>query len=471
MRSRFISYSIFFCTCLLFALYSCTTTEETEKFIGTTLNIDLPEILQKGKLTVLAENSSASFFIYRGKPMGFEYEILKEFCRELGVELEIKTVTNLDDLYKMLNDGEGDLAACNLAVTNYRKELIDFTLPFLRVPQILIQRKTNLNGLQNKIIRDPVDLMGKKVHVWNNSSYFMRLQHLQEETGDTIYVNGEDGQVGTEELIEMVSKGLIDYTVADENIAKLNQLFFDNLDISTRLSEKQKIAFGLRKTSPLLKQRINRWLTKFLSSSVFTYLSSKYFELKYIPSESREQAINFRNGNLSAYDVAFKSAAAKYNWDWLLLAAIAYKESGFNPNVRGLGGAFGIMQFMPSIGPLYGVNPASSPEEQINGGMLKLSKDFKSWSSVPDRVQREKFTLATYNSGRSHVEDAQRLAKKYGLDPLKWDDNVEVMMLNLTKAEYYRDPVVKYGALRGARTYHYVKAIYNRYLEWRSVYK
>jgi membrane-bound lytic murein transglycosylase F len=128
------------------------------------------------------------------------------------------------------------------------------------------------------------------------------------------------------------------------------------------------------------------------------------------------------------------------------------------------------MQFMPGTGPKYGVYPNSSVEVQINGGAKKLGKDYISWEMIPDRDQREKFTLATYNAGRSHIEDAQRLAEKHGMDPLRWDDNVEVMMLNLSKAEYYRDPVVKNGALRGARTYHYVRKIYALYLEWKTIF-
>jgi membrane-bound lytic murein transglycosylase F len=103
--------------------------------------------------------------------------------------------------------------------------------------------------------------------------------------------------------------------------------------------------------------------------------------------------------------------------------------------------------------------------------MKMIDKMMTSWNAVTDRSQQEKFTLASYNCGRSHVEDAQRLAKKYGLNHLKWDDNVEVMMLNLTKSQYYRDPVVKYGALRGTRTYSYVRAIYSRYLDWKTVYQ
>ncbi len=448
-----------------------------EPFEKNAVGIDLSEILQKGKLTVLAENSSTSFFIYRGKRMGFEYELLKEFCRELGVELEVKIVSNLDDLIGMLNDGEGDLIACNYTVTKNRKRTIDFSVPFLKTPQVLIQRKPKgwnrlKPGLWSKfIIRDPGDLAYKRIHVWKNSSYEQRLCHLQEEIGDTIYISGEEGQVSSEELIEMVAEGLIDYTVVEENIAKVNQQFFENIDIATPLSVRQKIAFGIRKTSPLLKSRIDRWLKQFMSKNIYRYLNVKYFERQNLPVKAEDLVVSIRNGHLSNYDALFKRTASKYHWDWMLLASVAYKESGFNPNAQGFGGAYGLMQFMPNIGPIYGVYPNSSPEQQIQGGMLKLATDFKSWKTIPDQMQREKFTLATYNAGRSHVEDAQRLAQKNGLDPFRWDENVEVMMLNLSKSKYYRDPVVKNGALRGTRTYNYVRSIYKRYLEWRSVYK
>lgn len=463
---------------ILLAIQGCSRNDAGFKpFEKNPVKIDLPEILQKGKLTVLAENSSTSFFIYRGKRMGFEYELLKEFCRELGVELEIKIVSNLDDLIRMLNDGEGDFIACNYTVTKNRKRIIDFSVPFLKTPQVLIQRKPNgwknLNPvLWNKyVIRDPGDLAYKRIHVWKNSSYEQRLCHLQEEIGDTIFISEEEGQVSSEELIEMVAEGLIDYTVVEENIAKVNQQFFENLDIATPLSVRQKIAFGIRKTSPLLKSRVDRWLKQFMTKNIYRYLNVKYFELQNIPVKTEDYVISIRNGRLSNYDALFKRAAAKYKWDWILLASVAFKESRFNPSAQGFGGAYGLMQFMPNIGPIYGVYPNSSPEQQIYGGMLKLATDFKSWKNIPDQMQREKFTLATYNAGRSHVEDAQRLAKKNGLNPFRWDDNVEIMMLNLSKSKYYRDPVVKNGALRGTRTYNYVRSIYKRYLEWRSVYK
>ncbi len=410
--------------------------------------------------------------------MGFEYELLKEFANEIGVELEVKIVSNLDNLVDMLNNGEGDIIACNYTVTRERNKIINFSTPFLNTPQILIQRKPEgweemqPEDLNNQLIRDPSKLAKKKVHVWKNSSYFQRLMHLQEEIGDTIFIEEEDGLLSTEEMIEMVSSGLIDYTVTEENIAKVNQKFFDNIDIETEISVRQKIAFGLRKTSPLLNARIDKWLTGFMSKQTFKYLKNKYFnQLSAHATTGQGVQPNLKGGQLSRYDAVFKKVAAKYEWDWRLLAAVAYQESKFNPDVVGFGGSYGMMQFMPNTGPHYGVYPDSPPEVQIHGGMKKLKSDFKSWSSIPDKAQREKFTLATYNAGRGHVEDAQRLAKKHGLNPLIWDEHVDRMMINLSKGEYYRDEVVRFGALRGSHTSNYVKSIYSRYLNWKDVYK
>ncbi len=474
----FIPTLLSFISLLILSNCSEEAESQVEKFEHPSISIDLAEILKRGKLTVLAENSSTSFFIYRGKKMGFEYEILKEFANELGVELEIKIVNNLDDLTEMLNNGDGDLIACNYTVTRERSKLIDFSVPILRTPQVLIQRKPEgweemeKVKIEKELLRDPAQLMHKKVHVWKNSSYYRRLMHLQEEIGDTIFIVEEDGNIGGEELIEMVSEGLIDYTVTEANIAKINQRFFENLDISTEISVRQKIAFGMRKSSPLLNERLDKWLTNFKVKRTFKYLKSKYFDWKKSPVKTADYLAILKGGQLSKFDVIFKKAAAVYGGlDWQFIASVAYQESKFNPNVVGFGGAYGMMQFMPNTGPKYGVYPNSTPEVQIYGAMKKMNSDFNNWNNIPDKEQRAKFTLATYNAGKGHIEDAQRLAKKYGLNPFVWDENVEKMLLNLSKSEFYRDEVVRNGAMRGAHTYKYVRTIYARYLEWKSVYK
>jgi membrane-bound lytic murein transglycosylase F len=433
---------------------------------------DLAQILKRGKLIVLAENSSTSYFLYREKEMGFEYEVLREFAQELGVELEIKIIENLDYAIDELNAGNGDILACNLTVTRERANKMDFSVPIIAVQQVLIQRKPNpKEHFSEPLLREASQLAKKKVTVWKQSSYYDRLISLQEEIGDTIYIKEEDGLVGSEELIELVSEGIIDYTVVEENVAKINQSFFGNIDIHLPLSAKQKIAFGLRKSSPILKAKLDNWLDKFTNTAVYKYIYHKYYELSPISIHTPESSKPTKKGDISAYDQYFRAAGLKNNIDWRWLAALSYQESKFNPDAVSFGGAYSMMQFMPEIGPIFGVHPDSPPEVQIMGGGRKLKKDLKSWTSIPDYLQRMKFALASYNCGKAHVLDAQRLAEKYGKDPTVWDENVEEMILKLSKREFYGDPVVRYGSMRGIITYKYVQEIYDRFLHYTEIYK
>lgn len=438
---------------------------------------DYHNIIKSGRLVILVENSSTSYFIYKGQKMGYEYEILNEFAKELGVELEVKIVANLDNLIPMLNEHEGDLIACNYTVTKERTKEINFSMPYMQTPQVLIQKKPSgwekmtAKELNSQLVTEPVELAHKHVSIWENSSYYKRLIHLQEEIGDSIYIEPVNGLTGSEELIEQVSQGIIDYTIAEENIAEVNARFYDNIDYSTAISVKQNIAFGIRKSGTLLKSKLDKWLTNFLKSQKYRYIYQKYFTKGVEGMNPNSTYSSIGRGKISIYDDIFKAAGGKYKVDWRLIAAVAYQESKFNPLVEGFGGAYGMMQFMPNTGPTYDVYPDSPPNIQINGGTKKLAADLKYWNSVPDKEQRIKFAIATYNAGRSHIDDAVRLAKKYGLDPTKWDDNVEKMVVNLSKQEYYRDEVVKSGTMKGKYTSNYVNTVYRRYSDWKASFK
>lgn len=448
--------------------------EKTHAFDPKEYAFDLDQILKRGKLIVLAENSSTSYFNYREKDMGFEYEVLKEFCREIGVKLEVKIIDNLDSVIDEIKEGKGDIIACNLTVTKERNKTIEFSRPLMNIAQVLVQRKKNVNTTSEiPYVSDASELAGKTVHVWKESSYYNRLINLQEEIGDTIYVKGENGIIGAEELIEMVAEGIIDYTVVEENVAQINARFFNNLDVSVPLSAKQKIAYGLRQSSPLLKAKLDSWLADFTKSPVYKYIYHKYFELgqyAFNVTNDKAGAKTATQGKLSVYKDLFEMAGKKYNIDWRWLAALSYQESRFDPNAVSFGGAYSMMQFMPEIGPAFGVYPDSPPDVQIMGGAHKLRKDLQSWKSIPDELQRIKFALASYNCGQGHVFDAQRLASKYGKKPMVWDENVEEMILRLSKKEFYGDEVVRHGSMRGTITYKYVREIYARFLEYQIAY-
>ena len=365
-------------------------------------------------------------------------------------------MSNSKDFFRLLNDGEGDILGANLAISLADKKIINYSEPFYFAEQVLIQRQNDT------LIREPLDLIEKSIYVRKNSCFQKRLSSIQEEIGSKIAVKTFDNDPITEDLIEKVANGEINYTLAHENLARISKELHPNLNIQTKISFKQKIAFALRLKSPKLKKSLDLFLEKYCESNEFKELKKKYFD--YL---SNQVVIDFtfKNGNLSPFDDLFKDAANKYSWDWKILVAISHKESRFNPNARGLGGAFGLMQFMPLTGRIYGVGPSSTPKEQIDAAMKMLDKTYRSWSSVPDPEQRMKFTLGSYNAGRCHIEDAQKLARDNGLNPDLWDGNVELMVKKLSDPEYYGSARLRCGAYRGGAV-SYVRTIYSNYKAW-----
>jgi membrane-bound lytic murein transglycosylase F len=461
-----------FAICFFFPACNDSDNSESNKQLINN-ETDLPGILKRGKLVVLAENSSTSFFIYKGKKMGFEYEVLREFAEDLGVSLEVKIIDDLDAIDEQLQNGECDVLACNFTVTKSRQSDYAFSEPYFQTNQVLIQRKrstvTANKENQAPFIDDPLQLAKKKIHIWKGSSYFTRLMHLQEEIGDTIYVRPTQGFQGVEELIELVADGQIDYTIAERNVASINEQYYDNIDCSTPISFRQNISFALRKDCPILLKRLNSWLKKFMQRESFAYIKRKYFEQIEQVASYQDEFHSSKRGAISPFDDILKQESAKYGIDWRLVAAVIYHESKFNPNARGFGGAYGLMQFMPGTGPRFGVHPSSPPAIQIKGGVKYIARINDLFKDISNKEERNKFILASYNAGSNHVKDAQKLAEKRGLNPRIWENNVGQMLLNLGKHEYYSDPVVKSGALRGARTYNYVKLVISKYESFKTL--
>lgn len=444
-------------------LFSCKDISPSDKNYQD-YKFDLTEIKQRGKLIVVTDFNSVNYYIYKGQPQGFQYELLQELSDYLGLPLEVKVNNDLLQNIDMLIKGEVDLIASNITITKARKDYMDFTIPYGQTRQVLVQ-KTSRN---HELIRNPIDLAGKMIYVQEGSAYVERLIHLSEEIGDNILYT--EVPLNSEQLIKMVAKGEINYTIADENIAEVNLKLYPALDISTPVSFPQNQAWALRRNSPELKYAIDIWLNDFKKTAKFAILYNKTFR-----SASTAVVVNSpfyysSTGKLSYYDEILKRESKKIGWDWRLLSAMIYQESRFDPKAVSHAGAFGIMQFMPETAMLYGVDENSSPEEHILAGTRYIKwLDKKFIPLVTDDSERIKFVLASYNIGIGHVLDAIRLAQKYHKNPEKWEDNVEYFLLKKSEPEYYNDEVVKSGPCKGIETYHYVRNILSRYNHYLNI--
>lgn len=466
--------------CSSYWMISCSNSNVHEnKHKNLSIYKDLDSIQSIKKLTVLLNYSPTSYFIYKGQPMGFDYELLKRYANTIGVKLEIIPIQNMDSIFTDLNKGVADVVASNLTVTEERLRKVAFTEPILVTNQVLIQRKPadwrkmRRSTLKETLLHSPLDLAGKTVTVGKNSSYYSRLKNLSNEIGGKININTVSGKLTTDELIEKVAFQQIEYTIADKNMAKVSEWQYPDLDANLKISLDQNIAWSTRKNSRKLTQSINNWLTLFKETKHFTILYNKYFRnQKGFNNRINHQSYTLKSGEISPYDETLRQNAPQINWDWELLASMIYQESHFNNQARGWGNSFGLMQFMPVTGAKYGVDTSSSAQSNIVAGVqyLKYLDDY--WSPIiSDDQQRIRFVLASYNVGPGHILDARRLAEKYNKDPFIWDDNVDYFLLNKSKAKYYNDEVVRHGYCKGFITYAYVNEIISRYEHYKQVVK
>ena len=441
--------------------------------------IDLAQIQKRGFLRAIVDNNSTSYFIYKGSSMGFEYELLKRLAAYLKVSLKIKVISGIEEGVNALNTGEGDVLAFPLTITTDRKQYLSFTDSHYNTHQVLVQKKPANWRLQppflveKKLIRNPVELIGKEVYVLRGSSFQQRLENLSREIGGEIIIHPDSAAAETESLIRKVATGEIKYTVTDQTIAMVNSLYYPNLDINTIMSLSQQIAWGVRKNSPELVKAINSWLVEIKRSAVFQVIFNKYFNSPRFSLLSISSDYSSLAGEkLSPYDDQIKKGALELGWDWRLLAAVTYQESNFDPKVQSWAGAIGLMQVMPETGQHFGFNNLRDPDQNIRAGVKYLKFLGDQWAkTVPDPAERLKFVLASYNVGFSHVLDARNLANKHGKSPVKWDSEVEFMMLQKSNPKYYHDPVVVAGYCRCDGPVIYVKEVLQRFEEYRIHFK
>ena len=465
--------------CIILTISSCNSNKNEQssdsKYVINKKNDYVAPLHTKkdGVLTVLMDNSLTSYFIYQGEAMGFEYEMLSLFTDENDLKLEIKIIDDVEHILDSLEAGQGDLVAANLTITQERMKKVAFTKPLLRTQQILVQRlPENIKGLtkdqiEYHLIRDRLDLAGKRIMIRKNSSYDLMLRNLVAETGLDLHIEYAPGDFVTEHIIDMVASNEIDFTICDLNKAQIFNAYYDNLDLKTPMSLSQPIAWAINKESTTLKEKLNSWIQKREGTLEFNMIKNKYFELSKRQENLISKEYDFvRDGNISEYDDLIKKYASTINWDWKLLSAQIYKESKFNPKTKSWRGAVGLMQLMPRTAKSYGLQgrQLTDPEKNIHGGVQHLKMLEDHWRGVlGDSLEIIKFTLGSYNVGQGHIEDAMRLAEKYDLNKLVWDDNVAQMLLKKSIPKYYKDPVVKYGYCRGKEPVNYVTSIFNSY--------
>jgi membrane-bound lytic murein transglycosylase F len=427
----------------------------------------------KGTLVAVTNCEAINYNTQTGKPSGFEYELLSDFCNANGLKLEMLVNENMDSCFRLLDSCKVDMVAIGIGANKDMKRRYLLTNPILMQRSVLVQRlpkdwnkMSTENEVENQLLRSSVDLAGKTIHLPTGSHEVKLLEHLSDQIGDTIYIV-ENDSLNSVDLVQAVASGLIDYTVVEEYVARMASIGLHGLDTKLSVSVEQPLGWAIHNhdgDSSLLLA-LNSWIDNFEQRNLNRILA------KYVNKGNVFGMRKPAEGQLSQFDGIIKQAAKKIGWDWRLLASLIYQESHFKLDLESEKGAFGLMQLMPVVMERYDIGYDATPEEQLEAGgklLNYLGECFE--NRVADSAERVKFVLASYNAGPGHVYDAQRLAVKYGKDPEVWDNNVDYFILNKSKKQYYSDTCCKAGYLRGTETYRFVEEVLDRYYQYQASY-
>lgn len=426
----------------------------------------LPDTLNVGTLY-----SPTGFFILKGDTMGYDYDRICDFARSHGIALRFKVARSMPALLDMLKNKAVDVLACEIPVTAEYRARVLHCGAVNETHQVLVQH----SGAD--VIHDVTQLIGRDVYVEKGSKYESRLRNLDNEVGGGINIHVVEGEAALPtELIHRVSKREISYTIVDSDIAQMNLAYYDSINIQLRVGFEQRSSWAVSLRDQWLADSINDWAASVNAQEYSKQALKHYFEMNRGPKPDSVKVDTLAvtpPGGISPYDQVFKQYAQDMGWDWRLLAAIAYSESGFDPNATSWMGARGIMQVMPKTAKSFGVNESDlfNPEVSIRVAskiLKELDGIMRGRTGAGDRI---KFVLAAYNAGSGHVTDAIALARKYELNPRVWSENVEQAMLWKMDPEYYNDSVCTNGYCRGTEPVDYVVKVLDRYDYYKKNFK
>jgi len=413
--------------------------EEALRRLTAPIKADYDKMIEDRVIRVLVPYSKTFYFFDGATPRGITYEAVMLFEKFINEKHKTKTLkihtiiipTAREDLIPHLRDGKGDIAVGNLTITNERLKMVDFSDPLGKgIDEILVSRagKDDLNSI--------FDLAGKKIHTRKSSSYYESLVKLNESLKSlnkkAVKIVEADDHLEDEDLLEMLNAGLIEYMVIDSHKGELWAQVFDKIQLHPEIKFRTegKIGWAVRKNTPKLMAAVNKFIKDHKAGTLMgNILIKRYLQNSdYITN-------SIYNEHMQRFNLTirfFKKYGELYDFDHLMLAALAYQESKLDQNLKSHAGAVGVMQILPStakdknvgIPDIYDLDP------NIHAGTkyLRFMAD-NYFAKDPDLDERNRalFSFASYNAGPAKVAKMRAEAKKMGLDPNQWFGNVEVV--------------------------------------------
>lgn len=418
------------------------------------LDNKLKAVKRAGELVVVTRNSPTTYYEDVDGPAGIEYDMVKAFADRLGVKLRLVVPPRFSEILPMIVRGQADFAAAGLTVTEQREKQLRFAPHYQEIRQQLVHH------MNTPAPADIKGLTGRHLQVVAGSSYVERLSQLKLLHPELSWTEVET--LSNEELLQQVEQGLLEFTVADSNIAALSRQFHPELRVAFDIKDPEKLAWAFPKSSDdSLYDEAVEFFKELRKSGKLGQLIERYYG-----AASRFNPINIAvylqkiDTVLPVYRAQFEAAAKENGLDWRLLAAIAYQESFWDPRATSPTGVRGIMMLTEPTAESLGVTDRLDPEQSIAGGARYLRQIIE---RLPERIaepDRTWMALAAYNVGINHLGDARVITLKQGGDADKWKDVQERLPL-LANESWYTETV--YGYARGYEAVQLVNRIRTYY--------
>jgi len=423
---------------------------------------DLDAMVKRRLVRILVPYSKTMFFLDKGRQYGTVVELARALEKTLnrGKKSALEQVhvalvpTARARLLDALNEGLGDVAAGTLTITPDRLRLVDFTAPFASNIREVVTA-----GPKAPVLSRIEDLAGRDLYLRKSSSYHEHVLALNERLKGqglaAINLVPAEEMLEDEDLLEMVSAGLLPYAVVDEPLAELWAGVLPNLSVRGDLVINQggDIAWAIRKNSPLLKAELDKFAADHRLGTTFgNILKKRYYTSDKMAKQALSSEAQRRFGELDGY---FRKYGDEFGFEYLLIMAQGFQESELDQSRRSPRGAVGVMQLLPTTAADKSVGVPdikTSAERNIYAGAKYLRHVISTYiddPSVDDR-NRVLFAFAAYNAGPGNLRKFRAKARALGLDPNVWFGNVENGA----------------AAIVGRETVHYVSNIYKYYVAY-----
>jgi membrane-bound lytic murein transglycosylase F len=430
---------------------------------GCTRQDSLDHILSTGELRVVSRNGPTTFYKDKNGPTGFEYHLAKKLAEDLGVSLQLEPAFTIESIFTRLNREEADLAAAGLTLTGQRQDNYPYSSSYYSsIPQIIYKAGTFRP-------RSLADLSDMDIVVMADSSHAHALLALSSGGSSLSWkeIEGADSM----ELLELVNTGEAKLAILDSNEFKVQQPLYPRLKVAFDMGGEQEFVWFLSpgRNNKRLLARISELFKHLDESGEMERLTKLY--LAPDAGITRIGAHTFtRNMRrvLPQYQALIQQVAVEYQLDWHLLGAIAYQESHWNPSATSPTGVRGMMMLTRPTARVLGVKDRLDPLQSLRGGARYL-KNIK--RRLPQRIKEPDltwFSLAAYNVGMGHLEDARVITQRLGGNADLWADVAKHLPL-LQNSKYYQN--ARHGYARGSEPVNYVKNIRHYYsiLQWQDI--